>query len=144
MGSPICCESLSLLQELRDQLVSRCPVQPGCRPTSTGQPRDSRNSRKWGWTLDDVSTFLRIYQLQCIIHTVDQDLPITMHKTVDQSVRSKYSVNCHEKINKFSPHGWFSVPPSCRTQRQCQKVGMATGPSRRCHQRTLALRTPVQ
>lgn len=58
--SPVCCASLFSEQELRDQLVSRCPVHPGWRPTSTGQPKDSRNSKKWGWTLDEDSTFLRI------------------------------------------------------------------------------------
>lgn len=44
-----------------DQLVSKCPVHPGWRPTSTGQPKDNRNSKKWGWTLDADSTFLRIW-----------------------------------------------------------------------------------
>lgn len=58
---PACSMSLLSEQELRDQLVSRCPVHPGWRPTSTGQPKDSRNSKKWGWTLDADSTFLRIY-----------------------------------------------------------------------------------
>lgn len=57
---PVCCASLPSEQELRDQLVSRWPVHPGWRPTSTGQPKDSRNSRKCGWTLDEDSTFLKI------------------------------------------------------------------------------------
>lgn len=61
LGLPVCCMSLLSEQEFRDQLVSRCPVHPGWRPTSTGQPKDNRNSKKWGWTLDDASTFLRIW-----------------------------------------------------------------------------------
>lgn len=61
---PVCCKSLLSEEELIDQLVSRCPVQPGCRRKSTGQPKDSRNSRKWGWTLEEDSTFFRIWWMQ--------------------------------------------------------------------------------
>lgn len=63
---PVCCKSLLSEEELIDQLVSRCPVQPGCRPKSTGHPKDSRNSRKWGWTLNEDSTFFRIWRMQKI------------------------------------------------------------------------------
>lgn len=47
-----------------DQLVETCPVHPGCFPTSTDQPRDSKNSRKCGWTILEDSMFFRIWNNQ--------------------------------------------------------------------------------
>lgn len=51
-------------QLLIDQLVDTCPVQPGCLPTSTDQPRESKNSRKCGWTFLEDSTFFKIWNTQ--------------------------------------------------------------------------------
>lgn len=51
-------------QLLIDQLVDTCPVQPGCLPTSTDQPRESKNSRKCGWTFLEDSTFFKIWKAQ--------------------------------------------------------------------------------
>lgn len=59
----LCVPSVSVpLDVLIFQLVYTLPVQPGCCPTSTGQPRDSSSSRKCGCTLAEDSTFLKIYK----------------------------------------------------------------------------------
>lgn len=59
-----CSGPSSSLQLLIDQLVETWPVHPGCFPTSTDQPRDSKNSRKCGWTILEDSMFFRIWNNQ--------------------------------------------------------------------------------
>lgn len=56
-----CSDTSPSSQLLIDQLVDTCPVQPGCLPTSTDQPRESKNSRKCGWTFLEDSTFFKIW-----------------------------------------------------------------------------------
>ncbi|TNN74568.1 hypothetical protein EYF80_015115 [Liparis tanakae] len=98
-------------QELRDQLVSRCPVHPGWRPTSTGQPKESRNSRKWGWTLDDDSTFLRIWSQRN--KYIENTKPVVLKFQLEKKKKKKKKKNRMGLQVEAVPLGDGKAPNTC-------------------------------
>lgn len=104
-------------QLLIDQLVDTCPVQPGCLPTSTDQPRESKNSRKCGWTFLEDSTFFKIWKAQqaSVMRGIHEHIKKKKHKKTNElwyfwQIKAQFRVNLgiHDHSeNACSGVGWL-------------------------------------